>query len=365
MSLEVLPGVVNIDHKSSTPGKPYGIITADCSSPRELDDGIFVEQIPNVKEAYRVGVCVVDASKLYTDPDILAYAMKVTEAKYWPLPNGEKGYDPMIDSDLIKQFEFTAPNVRDALIVSFTVGKETPLSDIDISFGKVEVRRNDSYRDFWKRCATDGPDKKFIRASALIIRHLQYTSGGDYDYEPGQSFGQIYDRLVSGRYGHWLKGSRINESFMVAANFLVGKTLAEEQRPAIYRVHDPTDETHLELVPPNVARYSRTPGQHQGLNLDVYCRVTSPLRRLEDYVMSYQLKQRSLGRAATVKDVHDVARSVLALNRRVVQQAAEDPTRLSRKDTLGRNFRLLSAVPEEDDDGVVVPLQGRLIAETA
>ena len=360
------PGIVTLDQLSSTPEAPFGIMTVDCSNPCEIDDGIFVERLDDKEEAYRVGVFVVDTSVLYQERHIVDRAMKVTEAKYWQLDGHEQGYDPMINTNIVKGMDFTAPNERDALVVSFTIGKKAPPSDVDITFGKVEVTENLNYRDFWNRCVADGPDAKYARASAFIIRHLEYTSGGDLDAATStQNLGAIYDKLIGSRGGRWLKGSRINESFMVAANHLVGRTLAAEGRPAIYRVHDPEDETHLELVPPNVARYSRTPGRHQGLNLDPYCRVTSPLRRLEDFVMSYQLKQRHLGKAATLKDTHDIATAVLQLNRRVIQEAAQDPTRLTKVDTLGKNFRQIMS-QDVSESGLVLPMQGRYaIGESA
>lgn len=331
--------VVELDQLATSSSAPYGIITADCSSPKEIDDGIFVEPLPTQQETYRVGVCVVDTSKLYENGDIFKQAMDRTEARYWQLPDKETGYDPMIDEKAIKNLEFSEGNVRNALIISFIVGKNMPPGEVDISFGKVEVTKNLDYRQFWVSSRPEKPDARFGRASALIIGHLGYTSGGDYDdniydaVEPG-SFGSVYSNLFyepGEDVKVWLKGSKMNEAFMVAANYLVGQVMAEEGRPAIYRVHDPNDATYQEILPTDVARYSSAPGRHFGLNLEPYCRVTSPLRRLEDFVMNYQLKQRYLGRAATLKDSKDIAQAVRKLNQRVVKTASEASTRLGKQ----------------------------------
>lgn len=349
--------IIELDRQASTDEAPYGIITADCSDPMEIDDGIFVEDLPTHEEMYRVGVCVADTSKLYEHGDVYRQAMKNTHARYWNLPNGERGYDPMIEPELIKELEFTKGHSRDALVVSFIVGRNQAPSELDISFGKVEVADNLSYKDFAENCKSSERDRKFGRASAFIIQHLQYTSGGDSDQATASSRNpnKIYRRLVRGPSEQvWLRGSRINEAFMVAANHLVGKVFAEEDRPAIYRVHDPADEKFLEFLPADMARYTWTPGLHKGLNLDPYCRVTSPLRRLEDFMMSYQLKQRYLGHLATQRDARDIAGAVQQLNRQLAREVLEGPLRLSVADTLGRGVRKLK--PPTLDTAQIIPL---------
>lgn len=331
--------IMELDQHASTAEQPYGIITADCSSPKEIDDGIFVEPLPTAQETYRVGVCVVDTSRLYDNGDVFKQAMTNIEAKYWVLPGGELGYDPMIDPEVIHDLEFTSGNVRDALMVSFLVGKHKPLSEVNVSFGKVEVVENLNYKDFVKKCWDEEGARKFGRAAAFIIQNLKYTSGGDHDVvsAPNNNFGSIYNRLInSSSKETWLRGSRVNEAYMVAANHLIGRLMAEEGRPAIYRVHDPSDETYLEFLPPDMATYSRRPGLHAGLNLNPYCRVTSPLRRLEDFMMSYQLRQRHLKREPTLRDTRDIAAAIQRLNGQVVREFLNGPLRLNKHDTLGR-----------------------------
>lgn len=332
-------GFIELDPKASTDKIPYGIITADCSSPREIDDGIFVEPLPTDKESYRVGVCVVDTSRLYGNSDVLRQALRNTEAKYWALPNGQRGYEPMIDPDAIRDIEFRAGRIRNALIVSFIVGNDQPLSDVDVSFGKIEVVKNLNYKNFGKQCRYNDRYEKFGRASAYIMKHLQFASGGDDRHRPDVSAvpNAAYERLIHVPAQEvWSRGARINESYMVAAGHVVGLLMAAENRPAIYRVHDPDNEEYLEFMPANIARFSRVPGPHSALNLEPYCRVTSPLRRLEDFMMNYQLKQRDLGRIATSRDTRDLAAAVQRLNQKIIETVAKGPLRLNESDTLGK-----------------------------
>lgn len=312
------------------------IITADCSFPKEIDDGLFIEQLDESHELYRVGVCVADTSKLYSNPEVIRQAQARTAARYWDLPDGERGYDPMINPEIIKGLEFTEGSVRNALVITFLVGDKVSPSEVDISFGEVEVDQNKSYKDF-ANFAFNGKGRRFYRAGNFIKDHLGYVAYGDHiGSKPAwrSTTDLPNNRNVSGQA--WKRGSKLNESFMVAANHLVGKTLSAESRPAIYRVFDPGDESYIDIVSANVAMYSRTPGPHMGLRLDPYCRVTSPLRRLDDFVMNHQLYRRFLGHAPVTKDAEDVAFAIRRLNQEIIACAPKEASKVSRRDILGR-----------------------------
>jgi hypothetical protein len=277
----------------------------------------------------------------------------VLPAKYWDLPGGERGYDPMIDPTHIKNLQLKEGSIKDALIVSFLTGDGHEPSDVDISFGKVEVERNQTYKKF-ANCCMSGDQTDILKASRYIKHHLQYVAYGDHiGTHPVWRDDESVVTDLSERA--WKTGSQINEAFMVAANHLVGKTLAAEGWPAIYRVHDPEDEQYLELLSASAARYSRTPGPHTGLRLDPYCRVTSPLRRLDDFVMNRQLSQRYLGKEPTAQDVRDVAFAVRRLNQELITAAPKDVARLSRRDILGKSGvvgRALTAVSTAGQEAV-------------
>jgi hypothetical protein len=240
----------------------------------------------------------------------------------------------MIEPELIKNLEFKAGTVRDALIVSFIIGPKDAPRDVDISFGQVEVVSNLTYKDFANR-AMHGKSGRFLQASRHIVRHLNYVAYGDHtESRPAWRSAQPAVGNVSGKA--WKNGSKINESFMVAANHLVGLTVKEENRPFIYRVHDPEDERYLELLSPAMALFSRTPGPHSGLRLDPYPRVTSPLRRLDDFVNNHQLKHRFLHRNPTAADAKEVAFAIRRLNQELIAGAPKEVNRYSRRDILGR-----------------------------
>lgn len=309
--------LAEFDYSSSTDSQPYLIITADCSDPHEIDDGLFVQPLASSKELYRVGVCVADTSKLYDNTDIRKAAMANGSARYWDLGGGERGYDPMIPADAIRELEFKKDKVRDALVLSFLVGRGVVPTEFEVSYGKVQVTTNMTYKQFADRCTSSDYYSKFTTTAELIRSGLGYTPGGDNGGNSARQGHGVGD--ASGR--RWLNGARINEAFMISANHLLGKLMREEDRPAIYRLFDPSDTSYQDILDANVARYSLTPGPHKALRLDPYCRATSPLRRLEDYLMSHQLRQRDRGKPATKNDIEYLSAGTRRLNQEIASHA--------------------------------------------
>ena len=318
-------GIVELDPYASGSEGPYGIVTADCSSPREIDDGVCVQPLPSSSEAYRVVVCVADTSGLYTNGEVRSKVVAHPRAEYGQDASGDPTYRPMINPALIGRHEFkrqTGGNIRKALAVSFIVGQSHPPDQTEVSFGHVEVQRNYHYKGFGNRCRYSEKYEPYGRASAFIIHHLGYAGGNrnSGNQRPWSNADDVYQHLIHvPPHMAWERGSAINESFMIAANHLVGKMLAEEEdRVAIYRVHDPLDPSAQDFLPPALARYSSKPGPHFGLSLTPYCRVTSPLRRGEDFVMSHLLRERSAGRPVTSADRRVVATTIQRLNQLIM-----------------------------------------------
>lgn len=336
--------LIKLDERSSEPGQPYGIVTADCSDPCEIDDGVFVEPLPGDQERYRVGVCVADTSKVYEDRDVFTRAMTMTESRYYELPDGEKGHDPMIDMDIVRDLHFSAGNVRSALIISFIIGSQQPPTDVSISFGKVEVTKNYNYKDFGAHCQRGEVLARYGRASALILHHLRYNTW-DNDgptYTASGDLNLIHQEMIrSAAHQQFIGGSNLNSAFMIGSNHLAGKLIAPEGRPFVHRIHDPSDERYLELVPPSVALFSRNPGPHVGLGLNPYPRFTSPLRRLDDMANGHQAKLRDLGHPITGRDEREIAAVVQRLNGREIEEAFKGPLRLNSQDVLGSNRKRL------------------------
>ena len=340
--------------KSSSEKLPYIVYSSDGSNPKEIDDAVFVEPLRSSAAEFLVGVCVADTSKLYANGDVRKQAMNNVHAEYWELPDHEMGYDPMIGEEHIRSIELTEGYLHNALVVSFVIGEKVPPTDVRIEFNKIEVTKNHTYKTFSGMTGTGKSAERFGAASNLILRHIAYEQGGD---SSGRNKSGEEGIPMNVSYQSWSRGARLNEAFMVAANHLVGRVLRDEGRPAIYRVHDLSDPRYKEYVETNCARYTMEPGPHQGLGVDPYCRVTSPLRRLEDFVMNYQLKQRFLRKETTKGDMDVMEQAIRTLNKRAIYKALETTDGV--KDRRERMKRITSAAiarttkPEEISLGLV------------
>lgn len=311
--------VVALDRRASEPHMPVGIITADCCNPHEYDDGIAVEELQSSSELYRVTVFAADMSKHYSNEEYLALGLEKTESVYFNTGTSLEVYKPMLPEQVIQKAHFTSGRPKSALGVQFIVGDGHPPSDTTVTFGKVSVESNLDYRQFYDNCRSEEAFKKYQRASSYILHYLRPRVSPEYEAT----------EIVKSA-SQFKKGAYINQSYMVAANYLVGQLMQSEEHLAIYRVHDPYNSPLTEAMSPRLARYSSIPGRHFGLGLDTYCRVTSPLRRLEDFIMHGLLRARDSGRDIDKKDQRNVAAAVKRLNQRII--AREFEGRLSMRD---------------------------------
>lgn len=311
-----------IDARASELERPYGVITADCSSPHEIDDAIAVEPLPEASELYRVRVFAADTSKLYRDEKVAREVVQRTESRYHGPGTEGEFYEPQIDPEVVEATHFKSGKKRSALVISFMIGKDVPPTGTTVEFGEVEVIRNFKYSVFGKKCRYNPDFEPFGRAAALIMHHLAPN-------EAARQFEEAHRKLVHVPPSEKFKrGAMINAAFMVAANTMAGRLIASEpDSVGIYRIHDPDDPQYAEVFDPRLAWYSTTPGPHKGLGVDSYMRVTSPLRRAEDFIMHGILRARHEGRDLNARDTRLVTQTVRRLNQRVAKSAFDNTDR--------------------------------------
>ncbi len=331
---EITPIV--IDPQSSEPQKPYGIITVDCSNPYEFDDGILVEPLKSSKELYRVNVFAADTSDLYPDDDITNQVIAAGESRYHVAATGAKTYEPMMGVESIQDRHFVQGAIRSALVVSFIVGAKQPPTDIKTGFGNVEVIKNWNYDRFGYKCRYSDRFRPYGRAAALLIHHLKTNPANGEE---------VYQGLMHvPPTESWRRGAMINQAYMVAANHLSGRLLRDESHLAINRGYDPTSLA-AEAIDPRLAYFSLTPGRHIGIGVDVNCRITSPLRRSEDFIMNGLLRARHEGRPLDDRDYRLAAETVAARNQQIAQRAARLGFQLQDQDQWNTDGRL--ALPRQ------------------
>ncbi len=313
----------HIDEKASEKDAPFVVITADCSNPCEIDDAIVVEPLPGNRELYRVRVLAVDTSRLYTNEELTKKVIKRTESRYYGQGTDSESYEPQIDPYEVNKIHFLAGKVRSALVTSFIVGEDVPPTDTTVEFGRAQISQNLSYATFGKKCRYSPTFEPYGRAAALIIHHLAPREVADR-YE------EIYEQLIHVPSTEKFKrGAMINAAFMVAGNAMAGKLIANEPGSlGIYRIHNPSDTRYKEIFDPRNAWYSTTPGPHVALGIESgYMRITSPLRRAEDFIMHGLLRARHEGRALNGRDHKLVKQTVQRLNQRVVKSVFDNTYR--------------------------------------
>lgn len=304
--------VIELDRMACERDAPFGIITADCSNPHEFDDGIAIEPLPAECELYRVYVFSADTSRLYLNEDIVRQVIRRTESRYENTGTELEAYEPMLPEHQIRRHHFAEGTERSALAISFIVGVQQPPTEFSVGFGNVSVNHNLRYDEFGKLCGSNQNFEPYGRAAALILHHLAPKSVAD----PESAYLALTN---SKKETAFKKGSDINQILMVSANHVVGQLVKDEL--AIFRTHDTQDDSFAEVMSPLLARFSSTPSKHEALGLDVYTRVTSPLRRAEDFIMLGLLRARQEHRPTTSRDRKLVAATVQKLNQRIVSAA--------------------------------------------
>lgn len=316
--------VAELDKRASEADSPFAVITADCSSPHEIDDAVSVEVLPSAQELYRVSVFAVDTSGLYKNETLVKDVLRKTESVYMNPGSSVEDYQPMLPEGLIRKLHFSkGKKPKSALAVSFMVGEGHPPSDVDLSFGHVEVTSNMHYRRFGEKCRYSPSFAPYGRASAYILQHL--SNAGNVE----QNYSEIMHVPTNEGFR---RGANINQSFMVAACYLVAREWARSGHLGMYRVHDPVNSSMNEVLSPRLAYFSESPGRHLGLGLDTYTRVTSPLRRAEDFVMHGLIRAIKEGEALTGRDRRIVASAVQRLNQRIAYHSFMGAPRMRDED---------------------------------
>lgn len=307
--------MANLDTIGASPEIPMEfkeILTADCSTPHEIDDGIAVTPLDTNREAYQVDVVVADTSKLYGDYSLFRQALLHGESIYGD-PEDNSTYEPMLPEEHVQNRSLVADRRRSALIISMVVGEEFEgVECFETRFDEVRVNANLNYKNFGDVIAMYPDYQRFSRAAAYILKAL---------HQPDARTDRLQSQLLQQR--SFTRGSRINETFMIAGNYLVGKDREVNQKPAIYRVHNRGDgTTDMDDLMGSLAFFSRYPQPHDGLELELYCRVTSPLRRLEDFVMNGLLRASHEGRELSASDDQRIAQTIKRKNQLIVMRAA-------------------------------------------
>lgn len=254
------------DCRSQTP-----TITIDPPDAEEYDDAVSVERLHDDGLAgYRVQVHITDVPE-YVEPeeslDDVLYQQAFT--RYGP-----DDTDPLLPAELSEELSLREGTTRPVNTVEMLFDEDGRFQDHSIYKSLITVDRNLTYDEAAEyaqkqKGSADLPDAEealvtTLEDLAFLTHRLEQADGRD-----------TYDRETA---------HRIVEELMLKTNQLCAREL-QDGGAGIYRVHDPDAADDRATAP---ARYSTESGNHEGLSIEPYAHLTSPMRRYVD-IMNWWL----------------------------------------------------------------------------
>ncbi len=289
-------------------------VTIDGESSKDLDDAIFVQKREG---GYLVQVSIADVTELITiDSAIYREAMQRVETNYFSgynvpmLPNQlSENKLSLLENELRPTLTFWIELSHNLEVQQLTIGQTFLKSERKLSYPQVDeildTNRDDRHYDLLTECFTLAQrllDRRRKRG-ALAIYDLQHHLFTDEE-------GQIL--LLAGERAN--KGNLIIQELMILTNQTVAKFFARKDIPFLYRNHTIKQSTpeRDEIIKQfnaallnhtllstlsqrsalwfNRATYDPILKGHFGLNEAAYAHVTSPIRRLPDFINQYIIK---------------------------------------------------------------------------
>ena len=287
----------------------HTVISIDAEETRDIDDALHVIQKPDGQ--IEVGIHVTAAASLLGPDDVIdAEARKRASSCYLPTQ-----VVPMLPTSLSEgRLSLVKGQPRQSLSVLVAMDANGTIVSHRIVLGLVEVKHRLSYRladEILEDSAhkLHGPLAMLARVAECQYDRRQQDGATDIALPQVQVRVDGDEILVS-------QEPRSQSRFFVSELMVLAGQLAAEfcianEIPALFRAQElvSDDEYRLQIEgieEPLVRRLAKVrlmrratlrakPFRHEGLGLDAYLQVTSPLRRYSDLFVHYQLHARLLG----------------------------------------------------------------------
>ena len=275
-------------------------VTIDGPTSRDLDDAIYLEEIPTGAVA---SIHIADVAELIAIGSTLdKVALARTQTRYL-----SRGNIPMLPPALSKdKLSLLEGQPRPTLTVRVILNHQAEIQSTEIFESWLVSAKRFSYEQADRACQqTKQPFSKLLQRCQAWAERLnqerrnQGAIGGQFN---ASGFWVNEDGSVVGTNGKRFHAQLIIQEFMILANRAVAHWFAERDSLALYRNHTaraiaPEREQimqallttgSMELIRQklqnwmNRAEYNPTLIGHFALNLTAYCHFTSPIRRLAD-----------------------------------------------------------------------------------
>lgn len=279
------------------------ILSFDGENTKEIDDALSVKILDNGN--ILLGVHIADPLDLIDENSIIFDEAAKRTTSIYLSDKSIPMFPPELSTNLVS---LTQKNYRPATSYYFEFDKNGYVVKSNFVKSVIKVNRNMSYSDFNKISKMNSNDelKKTVDNLSLVSNILQRYYNVDPLYEKiNRSSNNITNTNIIGSSS----GEKVVESSMIFTNQMVAKYFADRNLPFIFRNHcvDPDLLIQLDKLKKRIknehgdkdaylkyidmvtnlypkALYDVECKGHQGLNIDYYSHVTSPLRRLADVI---------------------------------------------------------------------------------
>jgi ribonuclease R len=280
------------------------IVTIDGETARDFDDAVEVDVLENGN--YRLGVHIADVSYYVEEGSSLdREAFHRGTSVYFPeraipmlperLSNGICSLNPGVDRLVQSVFIEVSPSGK---VVSSRFADGVIHSRARMTYTNVKRILVDRDRSVVAEYRALVPAFQRMKALFQILRARREARGSiDFDRPEAEVVLDEKGRVVDVRAAERNVAHRIIEEFMLLANETVALHFAERDFPSIYRIHEPPDESRVEVFEEfliGLGLRLRSPSErlHPRAFQRLLARVEGkPEERLVSYVMLRTMKQ--------------------------------------------------------------------------
>jgi ribonuclease R len=280
------------------------IVTIDGETARDFDDAVEVDVLENGN--YRLGVHIADVSYYVEEGSSLdREAFHRGTSVYFPeraipmlperLSNGICSLNPGVDRLVQSVFIEVSPSGK---VVSSRFADGVIHSRARMTYTNVKRILVDRDRSVVAEYRALVPAFQRMKALFQILRARREARGSiDFDRPEAEVVLDEKGRVVDVRAAERNVAHRIIEEFMLLANETVALHFAERDFPSIYRIHEPPDESRVEVFEEFLVGLGlrlRSPSErlHPRAFQRLLARVEGkPEERLVSYVMLRTMKQ--------------------------------------------------------------------------
>ncbi len=276
-------------------------MTIDGQSTLDFDDAISIE---DNGDYYRLGVHIVDVGHFIKDDDVIDKAA-LTRASSIYMPDQKISMLPSsLSEDLCSLKEGV---LRPAISTLIKISPRSDLlfrNDLDYEIvpSLIRVRHQLTYHDV-NLMADTNKDIIILNKIARHFRGFRMAQQAIQISLPEVNIWLDEDgEIIISRISRETPGRMIVSEVMIMANWLMARSLAANETPAVFRLQpEPReriskgDESTLFdnlMQRRTLSRFvlSTEPGRHVGLGLDCYVTATSPIRKYYDLITQRQIR---------------------------------------------------------------------------